>query len=108
MVAEHFGHCHSFSIFQVENNQIVQIDSILNPGHKPGFIPDFLDDLGVSVIVSGDISGGAIEIFNEKGISVITGAKGHAKIAAEQYLQGSLKTNSAVCHEHIHQGECGN
>ncbi len=107
MVAEHFGHCRSFSIFSVENNQIVNVESLLNPGHKPGFLPNFLNDLGVEVIVSGGMGGGAIEIFNEKGIQVITGAGGHAQSVAEQYLQGTLKTNGAVCNEHMQHNECG-
>lgn len=107
MVTEHFGHCESFSIFEAENDQIVKSESILNPGHKPGFLPNFLNDMGVNVIISGGMGGGAIEIFNEKGIEVITGAKGHAKAAAELYLQGILKSTGSVCHDHQHHDECG-
>ena len=74
MVTGHFGHCESFNIFEVENNRIVKNESIPNPGHKPGFLPNFLNDMGVKVIISGGMGGGAIEIFNEKDIEVITGA----------------------------------
>jgi len=108
MVTEHFGHCESFSIFEGENNQITKSETIPNPGHKPGFLPNFLNDMGVNVIISGGMGGGAIEIFNEKGIEVITGATGHAKVAAEQYLQGSLKSTGSVCHDHQHKDDCGN
>lgn len=107
MVAEHFGHCESFNIFEAENNKIVKSESIPNPGHKPGFLPNFLNDMGVNVIISGGMGGGAIEIFNEKGIEVITGAKGEAKDAAERYLQGGLKSSGVVCHSHEHHDECG-
>lgn len=108
MVTGHFGHCESFSIFEAENNQIIKSESIPNPGHKPGFLPNFLNDMGVNVIISGGMGSGAIEIFNEKGIEVIMGAKGLAKTAAEQYLQGTLKSTDSVCHEHQHHDECGN
>ncbi|MGB4440188.1 MAG: iron-sulfur cluster carrier protein MrpORP [Sedimentibacter sp.] len=108
MVTEHFGHCESFSIFETENNKIVKSETIANPGHKPGFLPNFLNDMGAKVIISGGMGGGAIDIFNEKGIEVVTGAKGDAKAAAEQYLSGSLKSTGSVCHEHQHQDECGN
>jgi predicted Fe-Mo cluster-binding NifX family protein len=108
MTTEHFGHCESFEIFETENKQIVKKESTPNPGHKPGFLPNFLNDLGVNVIISGGMGGGAIEIFNEKGIEVITGAKGPAQAVAEQYLQGTLKSTGAVCHEHQHHDECGN
>lgn len=107
IVTEHFGHCENFSIFDAENNQIVKSESIPNPGHKPGFLPNFLNDMGVNVIISGGMGGGAVEIFNEKGIEVITGAKGNAKAAAELYLQGMLKSTGSVCHEHQHHDECG-
>ncbi len=104
MVAAHFGHCESFWIFEVENKQIVRSESIPNPGHKPGFLPNFLNDMGVKVIIAGGMGGGAIEIFYEKGIEVITGAQGYVKTVAELYLQGKLKSTGSVCHEHQSKG----
>ena len=108
MVTEHFGHCESFSIFETEGNQISKIENVPNPGHRPGFLPNFLNEMGVNVIISGGMGGGAIEIFNEKNIEVIVGASGSARTAAEQYLKGELKSTGSVCHEHQHIGECGN
>ena len=102
MVTEHFGHCINFNVYEAENNKIVKSESIPNPGHKPGFLPNFLNDMGVNVIISGGMGGGAIDIFNEKGIEVIIGASGEAKTAAEQYLQGKLKSTGSVCHQHNH------
>lgn len=107
MVTEHFGHCLNFNIFEAENGRIVKSESIPNPGHKPGFLPNFLNDMGINVIISGGMGSGAIEIFNEKGIEVIVGASGEAKAAAEAYLKGSLKSTGSVCHEHQHHDECG-
>jgi predicted Fe-Mo cluster-binding NifX family protein len=108
MVTEHFGHCESFSIFEAENNKIVKSETIANPGHRPGFLPNFLNDRGVNVIIAGGMGSGAIEIFDEKGIEVVTGARGNAKVAAEQYISGKLKSTGSVCHEHQHHDECGN
>lgn len=107
MVTEHFGHCMNFNIFEAEKDRIVESESILNPGHKPGFLPNFLNDMGVNVIISGGMGGGAVDIFNEKGIEVIVGVRGYAKEAAEAYLKGTLNSTGSVCHEHRHQGECG-
>jgi len=109
MVTEHFGHCVNFNIFEAEGTAITKSESIENPGHRPGFLPNFLNDLGVNVIISGGMGGGAIEIFNEKGIEVILGAGGDAKAAAEAYLRGELESTGSVCHDHIHEhGEgCG-
>ncbi|WP_027398330.1 iron-sulfur cluster carrier protein MrpORP [Anaerovorax odorimutans] len=108
MVTEHFGHCESFIIFETENDQIVNKESVANPGHKPGFLPNFLNDMGVKVIISGGMGGGAIDIFNEKGIEVITGASGDAEAVVNEYLKGNLKSTGSVCHDHMHSDECGN
>ncbi len=108
MVTGHFGHCINFNIFEAENGQILKSESIPNPGHKPGFLPNYLNDLGVNVIISGGMGGGAIEIFNEKNIEVIVGAEGNAMLAAKAYLQGKLISTGSVCHEHQHHDECGN
>jgi len=106
MVAGHFGHCSNFNIYSEEDGQITKIESIPNPGHKPGFLPVFLHDLGTNVIISGGMGGGAIDIFNEKGIEVITGAEGESLKAAQAYLKGELKSTGSVCHEHEHHDEC--
>lgn len=108
MVTGHFGHCTNFNIFEVENGEILKSVSIPNPGHKPGFLPNYLNDMGVYVIISGGMGGGAIEIFNEKNIEVIVGAAGNAMVAAHAYLQGELISTGSVCHEHQHHDECGN
>jgi predicted Fe-Mo cluster-binding NifX family protein len=108
MVTEHFGHCESFIIFDTENNQIVKSETVANPGHKPGFLPNFLADRGVNVIISGGMGGGAVEIFNERNVEVVVGASGDAKTAVENYLKGELKTTGSVCHEHQHHDECEN
>ena len=106
-VTEHFGHCVTFLIYDVENDKIVKEESLPNPGHKPGFLPNYLADRGVNVIISGGMGGGAVDIFNERNVEVIVGASGDAKIAVEKYLNGELKTTGSICHEHQHHDECG-
>lgn len=106
-VTGHFGHCVNFMLFDVENNQITKEESVDNPGHKPGFLPNFLADKGVKVIISGGMGQGAVDIFNERDVEVVTGASGDAKTAAERYLKGELKSTGSVCHEHQHHDECG-
>lgn len=107
MVTEHFGHCEGFILFDAENNKIVKSETIENPGHKPGFLPNFLADHGVNVIISGGMGGGAVDIFNQRNIEVIVGATGKVRDAVEAYLKGSLKSTGSICHEHQHHDECG-
>ena len=97
-VTGHFGHCETFEVFDSEDGKIVKEESIPNPGHKPGFLPNFLNDKGVNTIISGGMGGAAVDIFNEHNIEVIIGAKGDAKDSAEAYLKGELKSTGSVCH----------
>jgi predicted Fe-Mo cluster-binding NifX family protein len=109
MVCGHFGHCESFMIFDTDTDgkTIIKSENVPNPGHRPGFLPVFLHDMGVNVIIAGGMGGGAVEIFDEKGIEVVTGASGDTKEAAASYLAGSLVSSGSVCHEHQHHDECG-
>ena len=106
-VSGHFGGCANFNIYEAENKSIIKSESIASPGHKPGFLPNFLGDMGINVVIAGGIGAHAISIFDEKGIKVIAGASGDAQTAAELYLNGSLKSNDSVCHEHMHHHDCG-
>jgi len=105
-VTEHFGHCVNFNLYHVKEGMIVLQESIATPGHRPGFLPNYLHDLGVEVIISGGMGAGAIEIFNEKDIEVIVGASGDAQAVVEAYLKGELKSTGSVCHQHAHHEEC--
>lgn len=102
-VTEHFGHCEGFTIFEAQGNQLLNQQFVPNPGHRPGFLPVFLYEKGVKVVISGGMGGGAVDIFNQKGIEVILGASGNVKTAVENYLQGKLKSTGSICHNHSHE-----
>lgn len=107
MICPHFGHCESFLLFDAEKGKIIGSERVQNPGHKPGFLPNFLADRGAEVIISGGMGGGAVDIFNERGVEVVLGASGSARAAAEAYLRGELESTGSICHEHEHADECG-
>ncbi len=106
-VSGHFGHCQQFLMFSAENNKIMKEEAVANPGHKPGFLPKFLYEQGVNVIISGGMGGAAVSLFNENDIEVVVGAQGDSKEMAEKYLNNELKSTGSVCHEHSHSDECG-
>lgn len=103
----HFGHCESFMIYDVENGKITGEQNVPNPGHRPGFLPNFLADMGVNVIIAGGMGGGAVDIFNERNVEVVVGADGDTRQAVTDYLNGKLVTTGEVCHAHEHADECG-
>ena len=105
-VTMHFGHCANFNLYDTEDGKIIAEKSVPNPGHKPGFLPNFLNDLGVNVIVSGGMGGGAIEIFEEHNIEVILGAEGDSREAVLAYIAGNLENRGSACEKHEHEGHC--
>ena len=107
-VAGHFGHCENFIFFDTQDGKILSEQSVPNPGHRPGFLPNFLADHGAQVVIAGGMGGGAVDIFNERGVQVIVGAQGDARAAVQAFLAGELVSTGSVCHEHQHAGGCGN
>ena len=103
-VAGHFGHCENFIFFDTADGGITGVNSVPNPGHRPGFLPNFLADNGAGVVIAG---GGAVDIFGKRGVKVILGVQGDAQEAVEAYLRGELVSSGSVCHKHEHAGECG-
>ena len=61
-VAGHFGHCENFIFFDTEDGKIISENSVPNPGHRPGFLPNFLADNGAQVIISGGMGLSLIHI----------------------------------------------
>lgn len=106
-ISQHFGHCPAFLFFQTEDGKIVAQSTIPNPGHRPGFLPNFLADKGAQVVIASGMGGGAMDLFRERGIEVILGAQGDAASAVETYLRGELKSTGSICHHHDHADECG-
>lgn len=105
-IEEHFGHCETFRIFTVTDGVITKEEPVANPGHKPGFLPNFLADRGVNVMIASGMGGGAIEIFESRNVKVVLGATGEAKAAVEAYLKGSLQSTGSACEHHDHdQGQ---
>ena len=106
-VCEHFGHCESFNIYETENNEVKSKNKVENPGHEKGFLPKFLGDMGVNVIISGGMGQGAIDLFNERGIEIITGNLGLSDEVVAKYLKGELTSNGSICERHAYKDTCG-
>jgi len=75
-VSPHFGRCPYFTIIEIEEGEILNKDTIENPGHRPAFLPQFLSEIGVSCIITGGMGHRARELFAEKNIEIIVGVTG--------------------------------
>ena len=106
IVSQHFGHCEGFTTYSVENGEATNKQFVPNPGHKPGYLPVFLREQNVDVIIAGGMGETAQDLFNENGIEVVVGAQGNADDALKLYITGMLKSTGSVCTEHSHEGHC--
>ena len=105
-VSGHFGHCEGFEIYDIDNNSIVKKEFVANPGHRPGFLPVFLKDLNVNIIISGGMGETAQQLFVDNNINVIVGAMGSTDDIVNKYIGGTLVSSGSVCREHMHEGRC--
>ncbi len=107
-VSSHFGHCKAFSVFNTSEAMIIGKEQLQNPGHKPGFLPKFLAENDIKVIIYGGMGAKAVELFDNHGIEVITGSTGFVDDVTQLYLDGQLKSTGSICHQHSHADSCGN
>jgi predicted Fe-Mo cluster-binding NifX family protein len=105
-VSEHFGHCSGFELFRLENGLAGDFKYVDNPGHRPGYLPIFLSELGVKVIISGGMGSTAQELFKRNGIEVVVGIHGEILDAINVFAKGELASSDEVCDKHEHKGEC--
>lgn len=105
-VSGHFGHCEGFTIYELEEGKALEKKFEANPGHRPGFLPVFLKDLGVNVIIAGGMGETAQQLFYENGIEVYVGVHGLCDDAIQRFINGTLKSTGSVCTEHAHEGHC--
>lgn len=96
-VSAHFGHCAQFTIFDTENGEVKNKSVIDNPGHKPGFLPKFLSEKDVDLVLAGGMGTRAINLFNNAGVDVQTGVKGNVDQCIEAYLKDNLEVDENAC-----------
>ncbi len=96
-VSAHFGRCPSFAIIELEDKKVINQEIISNPGHHTGFLPEFLAEKGVQIIICGGVGRKAIDLFSEKGIKPIVGVTGEIDEAVEQYIRGQLQDGDSFC-----------
>ncbi|QZY55731.1 NifB/NifX family molybdenum-iron cluster-binding protein [Crassaminicella profunda] len=97
IVSQHFGHCEGFEVFEVNNGAIEGRSFLPNPGHRPGFLPKFIAENGIKVIIAGGMGATAQELFKENGVDVVVGAQGNLDNVINDYVGGKLETVGNGC-----------
>jgi predicted Fe-Mo cluster-binding NifX family protein len=101
-VAQHFGKCSQYTIFDISNGKIDRKEIIENPGHEPGLLPKLLHNEGVQYVIAGGMGPRAIGFFNDFGIKTLIGVTGKVEDVIDQFIKGTLKSGESQC-EHPHE-----
>ncbi|HBL84521.1 MAG: dinitrogenase iron-molybdenum cofactor [Clostridiales bacterium GWF2_38_85] len=96
-VSEHFGRCPVYTIAEIIDGKVANIEKVPNPGHSPGAIPEFLNKRGIKAIICGGIGARAIGFFSEYGIEVIAGITGKIDNVLAEYAEGTLVGGVSPC-----------
>lgn len=124
-VSAHFGRCPVFTIVDIKDGKIIKKESVDNPGHEPGFIPQFLHERGVECIIAGGMGMRASGFFEELGMQAIVGVSGKISDVMDKLVKGKLEGGDSLCkpgagkgygldksqcdnpHGHEHERGCG-
>ncbi len=101
-VDAHFGHCEFFTVFTVDGSEIQNSEIVESPqgcGCKSN-IAIVLQDMGVEIMLAGNMGGGAVNVLNSHGISVVRGCDGNVKKLVEEYIKGELVDSGESCKQH--------
>ena len=109
VVDNHFGHCEYYTILTVgQDNQILSSETIPSPqgcGCKSNIAGE-LENMGVSVMLAGNMGQGALNVLTSHHIKVIRGCSGNLLEVAADYLSGKLTDSGVGCSSHEHHHEC--
>ena len=99
-VSAHFGHCQYFALIDADEAKgiILNQEIVPSPGHQPGFLPTWLAEEGVSVVIAHGMGSMAQSLFQENRIQVVIGTiEEDAEKAVLDYIRGKLATGDNIC-----------
>lgn len=101
-VDDHFGHCAYYTIYEVVDGQVVNTSKLASPegcGCKSGIAP-VLRQMGIAVMLAGNMGQGAKNVLEAQRIEVIRGCSGDVDQLVKSYLAGEIQDNGELCDHH--------
>jgi len=80
-VSAHFGRCSTYTVVEVREGQMLSREEIANPGHQPGFLPQYLSEKGVNCII----------------VETIIGVQGTVDEVIEKFIKQDLEVGEDLC-----------
>jgi len=104
-VSQHFGRCTRYTIIDVEDDKVTSRTLIENPGHRPNYLPQFLNDHQVDCIVSGGMGRKARGLFDQYEIETVVGVEGDIDAVINDILNDAIEGGTNLCSpKHTHSG----
>jgi predicted Fe-Mo cluster-binding NifX family protein len=93
-VSHEFGHAKTFTIIDVQNEQVKNITIIQNPAaslsHGKGpVVAKYLADMKVNMVISGEVGPGASVMLNELAIKIL-------RVKSGEQVINALRANSLI------------
>lgn len=107
LVDEHFGHAESFTVLTISDDHQIVSQEIVPAGAACGCrsnIAGVLAEKGVSVMLAGNMGGGAVNVLTNYGIDVFRGCSGDVRSVTKEWLAGTVADSGVECGEH--SGTC--
>lgn len=106
-LCSHFGGAKYFDIYEIENNQIIQQETLEAPKHVPGILPKWLGSMEVTDILAGGMGQRAIKLLEQYNISAHTGiAVDTIENVLKRFLDGTLEITFAECTHNLKNKDC--
>jgi predicted DNA-binding protein (UPF0251 family)/predicted Fe-Mo cluster-binding NifX family protein len=97
-LSNHFGHAAEFAFIECEGEEIKSVKMVPPPPHEPGLLPKWVAEQGGTVVIAGGMGHKAINIFQQHGVDVVTGAESlPVEELARQFVQGTLTGGGNKC-----------
>lgn len=81
---------------EIDDGKVISQEKIANPGHQPGFLPQFLRDKGVKCVIAGGMGEHAMAIFARYDIQTILGVSRKIDELLQKFLAGELKSGKSL------------
>ena len=101
-VDDHFGHCAYYTIIEIIDGKVTCTTRLASPegcGCKSGIAP-VLRQMGISVMLAGNMGQGAKNVLEAQRIEVIRGCSGKIEDLVTSFLNGEVRDNGEVCDHH--------
>ncbi len=109
-VDDHFGHCDHYTIFNVENGKVTSSEKLMSPqgcGCKSN-IASTLKNMGVKLMLAGNMGEGAKNKLEGEGINVVRGCSGDVAELVNDWVDGMVSDSGVGCSAHADGHICGN